>query len=62
MDKRKAKAAPPADSVPVVLIATLRWNGVYQPAGTVLHMTEAEAKDYLAMQWVRRVDDARAAG
>lgn len=62
MDKRKAKVAPPAGKVSVVLVATLRWNGVYQPAGTVLHMTEAEAADYLAMQWVRRVADARAAG
>jgi hypothetical protein len=60
MDKRKAKGAPPADKVPVVLIATLRWDGEYQPAGTVLHMTEAEAADYIAMRWVRRVDDAHA--
>lgn len=54
-DKRKAKAAPGDDMVEVVLVSTMRWDGVYPPLGTVLTMSAAEAADYIAMNFVRPV-------
>lgn len=52
-DRRKPK--PPADDemVRVILIASLRWDGTYQPTGTVLEMTKAEAADYIAMHFAQ---------
>jgi hypothetical protein len=52
-DRRKPK--PPADDemVKVILIASMRWDGAYQPTGTVLQMTRAEAADYIALRFVQ---------
>jgi hypothetical protein len=52
-DKRKPK--PASDKVKVILISSMRWDGVYQPRGTVLEMTEAEAADYIALHFVQPV-------
>jgi hypothetical protein len=53
MDKRKAKPAPADDSVEVVLVAKMRWDGDYPPLGTVLRMSAAQAADLIAMNFVR---------
>ena len=52
-DRRKPK--PPADDemVKVILIASMRWDGVYQPVGTVIQMTRADAADYIAARFVQ---------
>ena len=53
MDKRKAKSAPADDTVEVVLISKMRWNGEYQPVGTVLRMSATDAAELIAINFVR---------